>query len=103
MDQPYSFAADWLDKFHQASDAIQALWILMIMATVLGVAWIVTRGAIEILLIRRAGASGPASYTHYDERLSLMRDTTPALSPPPSTPSTVIPGRAKREPGTHGR
>jgi hypothetical protein len=59
MDQPYSPVADWLSKFHTASEPIQALWIvalailgLALAATILGLArtltaplrlWLATR------------------------------------------------------------
>ena len=65
MDQPYSFLADWLSKFHMASEPIQALWIVALSATVLGVTWIVTRGVREIATRRpRQQPSGvdPFSY-----------------------------------------
>src|SRR3954462_5083675 len=49
MDQPYSPFADWLSKFYLASEPIQALWIVALSATVLGVTWIVMRGVGEIV------------------------------------------------------
>jgi hypothetical protein len=48
-DQPYSPFADWLSKFYLVSEPIQALWIVALSATVLGVTWIVMRGLREIL------------------------------------------------------
>src|SRR4051812_26997877 len=59
---PYSAIADALDKFHTSSEPIQALWIVALTATVLGVTWIVMRGVREIVAVlswrvREAGAS----------------------------------------------
>ena len=39
MDQPYNAFADWLAKFHTSSEPIQALWIVAIAATVVGLAY----------------------------------------------------------------
>jgi hypothetical protein len=39
---PYSPIADWLSKFHTASEPIQALWIVALVVTVLGVVWSLT-------------------------------------------------------------
>ena len=39
MDQPYNAFADWLAKFHTSSEPIQALWIVAIAATVIGLAY----------------------------------------------------------------
>jgi hypothetical protein len=60
MDQAYSPFADWLSKFHTSSEPIQALWIVALSATVLGVTWIVMRGVREIVgrRARRPGESG---------------------------------------------
>ncbi len=44
MDQPYSFWADLLSKFHTAPEWIQALWLLMVPVTLLGVTGLVMRG-----------------------------------------------------------
>lgn len=51
MDQPYSVVADWLSKFHTWPELIQALWLIAIPATVLGITWIVMRGLTQILTI----------------------------------------------------
>ncbi|WP_445503147.1 hypothetical protein [Microvirga sp. G4-2] len=51
MDQPYSFWADLLNKFHTAPELIQALWLMALSATALGVTWIVMRGLTQILSI----------------------------------------------------
>jgi hypothetical protein len=40
MDQPYSLWADWLSKFQSSSEAIQALWLVAVPATLLGLAWL---------------------------------------------------------------
>ena len=40
MDQPYSIVADWLSKFHTWPELIQALWLVTIPATALGVTWL---------------------------------------------------------------
>jgi hypothetical protein len=57
LDQPDSFLADCLSKFHMASEAIQALWILASVATLLAVTWRAARAAVEIATIRH-GADG---------------------------------------------
>jgi hypothetical protein len=44
MDQSYSVWADLLNKFHTASELIQALWLLVVLLMVVGVTWIVMRG-----------------------------------------------------------
>ncbi|WP_445501520.1 hypothetical protein [Microvirga sp. G4-2] len=51
MDQPYSIVADWLSKFHTWPELIQALWLITMPATVLGMTWIVMRGLTQILAI----------------------------------------------------
>ncbi len=61
MDQPYSFLADGLSKFHMASEPIQALWILAGVATILGVTWLTARAAVEIARIRHHSRLAPAS------------------------------------------
>jgi hypothetical protein len=60
MDQPYSPFADWLSKFHAWSEPIQALWLIAIPVTVLGLAWIVLRGLRDFvgLARRERGRSG---------------------------------------------
>jgi hypothetical protein len=50
---PYSPVADWLSKFHTSSEPIQALWIVALAATVLGVAWCLTAPVRLWLLARR--------------------------------------------------
>ena len=71
MDQPYSFLADWLSKFHMASEPIQALWIVALSATVLGVTGIVMRGVREIVgcwLGRGVGRGALTDAVYQDER-----------------------------------
>ncbi|MBZ6074905.1 hypothetical protein [Microvirga puerhi] len=84
MDQPYSLAADWLSKFHTAPELIQALWIIAIPVTVLGLAWIVMRGLREIVLAARGEGRArpwPPARTRYPDG-----DGLPILTPPPSSP-----------------
>jgi hypothetical protein len=52
---PYSPFADWLSKFYLASEPIQALWIVALSATALGVTWIVMRGVADVarVVVRR--------------------------------------------------
>jgi hypothetical protein len=40
MHQPYSLWADWLSKFQSSSEPIQALWLLAVPATLLGLVWL---------------------------------------------------------------
>lgn len=54
MDQPYSFGADLLDKFHTSPDWIQALWLVAPFLTTLGIAYLVTQVLREVLSSRRA-------------------------------------------------
>ncbi|MGO4524855.1 hypothetical protein AB4097_08325 [Microvirga sp. 2MCAF35] len=49
MDQPYSLWADWLSKFHTWSEFIQALWLVAIPVTVLGLAWLALRGIRDLI------------------------------------------------------
>lgn len=37
MDQPYSAWADWLSKFHTWPESIQALWLIAVPVTLIGV------------------------------------------------------------------
>jgi hypothetical protein len=53
MDQPYSHFADWLSKFHASPEFIQALWLLAIPATLLGLTWLVLRSVREIISFSR--------------------------------------------------
>ena len=64
--QPYSPFADWLSKFHTASEPIQALWIVGIVAVALGIVWALTLP----LRIRLAGLRmrGELVYGVYRDR-----------------------------------
>ncbi|RDI56417.1 hypothetical protein [Microvirga subterranea] len=53
MEQPYSVLADWLSKFHTWPEFIQALWLVAVPVTVLGVTWIVMRGLRDIAAVWR--------------------------------------------------
>jgi hypothetical protein len=53
MDQPYSPFADWLSKFHAWPEPIQALWLVSMPLTVLGLAWIVLRGLRDLVALAR--------------------------------------------------
>jgi hypothetical protein len=55
MDQPYSVIADWLSKFHTWPETIQALWLIAVPVTVLGVTWIVMRGLRDTVAVWRGG------------------------------------------------
>ncbi len=85
MDQPYSFLADCLSKFHTASEPIQALLIVALALTVLGVTGLMTRAAVEIVAIRHRGRG---------------RFATAAIMPPDRfiNSTAVMPGL---DPGTH--
>ena len=83
MDQPYSFLADCLSKFHTASEPIQALWILAPVAMILGVTWLVARAAVEIATIRY--------------RLSGRFEPAATSTMPAPFITTVVPGL---DPGT---
>jgi hypothetical protein len=69
MDQPYSVWADLLAKFHASSDLIQALWLIAVPATVLGVAYLVLRAIRDILALlpRWAGDRGRLVYGVYQD------------------------------------
>ncbi|KLK91201.1 hypothetical protein AA309_21230 [Microvirga vignae] len=49
MDQPYSPWADWLSKFHTWAEAIQALWLVAVPLTLLGLTWLVMRGLRDLI------------------------------------------------------
>lgn len=44
MDQTYSVVADLLAKFHTAPEWIQALWLIMLPVTMLGMTWLMMHG-----------------------------------------------------------
>ncbi|RDI58054.1 hypothetical protein [Microvirga subterranea] len=59
--QAYSAFADLLNKFHTSSEAIQALWLVAVPVTVLGVAWCLTQALRDVavaLIDRRSIARG---------------------------------------------
>ena len=58
MDQPYSVWADWLSKFHTWPERIQALWLIAVPVTLLGVTWLVMRGLRDITAIRHRSGDG---------------------------------------------
>ncbi|KLK94237.1 hypothetical protein AA309_04585 [Microvirga vignae] len=51
MDQPYSLWADLLSKFHTAPELIQALRLVMVPLTLLGLTWLALRGLTESLAL----------------------------------------------------
>jgi len=53
MDQPYSLWADGLSKFQSSSEAIQALWLVAVPVTLLGLAWLALRGACDLIGLAR--------------------------------------------------
>ena len=66
MEPPYSAFADLLNKFHTATPTIQALWLLVVPATVLGVTWLVMRTLREIAAAKApAQQGGPRSLLVY--------------------------------------
>ncbi len=97
MDQPYSAWADWLDKFHTASELIQALWLLSMPLTLLGVTYLVVRLLRETLIARQqrepCGRLLCGVYEDSQGRLLVYRETEAAttLKPSPSNPPTSSP------------
>lgn len=93
MEQPYSVLADWLSKFHTWPEFIQALWLVAVPVTVLGVTWIVMRGLRDIAaVLRRRGEATlygvPSEWrapalTLSGSRLRLAEGETPVLEPNP--------------------
>ncbi len=55
---PYSPFADWLSKFHMASEPIQALWIVALAAVALGFCWSLA-APLRLWLGARHHRSGP--------------------------------------------
>ncbi|WP_114947228.1 hypothetical protein [Microvirga calopogonii] len=49
MDQPYSAWADWLSKFHTWPELIQALWLVSLPLTLIGVTWLLMRGLRDLI------------------------------------------------------
>jgi len=54
MDQPYSVWADMLSKFHTAPELIQALWLVSVPLTLLGVTWLTMRGLHDLITLARS-------------------------------------------------
>ncbi|HWK39511.1 MAG TPA: hypothetical protein VNR88_11395 [Hyphomicrobium sp.] len=52
MNETYSFWADLLDKFHTATPWIQALWLAVMSATILGAALCITSAMVRIAAVR---------------------------------------------------
>src|SRR3954463_588381 len=71
---PYSPFADWLSKFHTASEPIQALWILAIVAVALGIVWALTLplrvwlAGLRERVERRGAEGGELVYGVYRDR-----------------------------------
>ncbi|RDI58057.1 hypothetical protein DES45_106371 [Microvirga subterranea] len=63
--QAYSAFADLLNKFHTSSEAIQALWLLLVPATILGIAWLVLRTLRDIAALRTPPPEAPKSLLVY--------------------------------------
>ena len=100
MDQPYSVIADWLSKFHTWPESIQALWLIALPVTVLGVTWIVMRGLRDTAAAWRRGEGRLVYGMGDEERVPIWRDgearaveaRPPLLSPSTSSmPSTLSP------------
>jgi hypothetical protein len=53
MDQTYSPFADWLSKFHTWPEPIQALWLIAVPATLIGITWLLMRGLRETIAATR--------------------------------------------------
>ncbi|RDI52411.1 hypothetical protein [Microvirga subterranea] len=113
MEQPYSIAADWLSKFHTWPEFIQALWLVAVPVTVLGVTWLVMRGLRDIAAVLRGRGEATLYGVPSDWRAPALMDRggrllvadgetpVPPL-PAPAAPSPsfrgtppVIPGRSE--------
>ena len=75
--QTYSFLADALSKFHTAPEWIQALWLLMMPVTVVGLGFCLLQAVKEIatMLVRRGERQGEPLYAIYrtaDGRLMMV-------------------------------
>lgn len=111
MEQPYSIVADWLSKFHTWPEFIQALWLVAVPVTLLGVTWLVMRGLRDLAAVWRGRGeatlygvprpwTGPAlSYQGGRLRLADGEKPLPKPSPHPNAlPS--FPGGQSRHSGT---
>jgi hypothetical protein len=77
MDQPYSVIADWLSKFHTWPESIQALWLIAVPVTVLGVTWIVMRGLRDTVAAWRGRGEGQLEHGVVEDaqgRVIVWRD-----------------------------
>ena len=83
--EPYSAWADWLNKFHTASETIQALWIVASAVTVIGVTWVVTRGVVEVVRVWREVASCWMKCASQNLRLSPNSPSCPDLIRAPTS------------------
>jgi hypothetical protein len=72
MDQPYSVIADWLSKFHTWPESIQALWLIAVPVTLLGVTWIVMRGLRDTVAAWRGRTERQLAYGVEDEEPVLI-------------------------------
>jgi hypothetical protein len=111
MEQPYSVVADWLSKFHTWPEGIQALWLVALAVTVLGVTWIVMRGLRDTVdAWRRHGEATPCGVPKewngpilsYDgRRLKVSEQEVPLLSPSPSSSACPADPRLDPAPSYH--
>ena len=96
--------ADWLSKFHTWPEFIQALWLVAGPATLLGMTWLLLRGATELVSAlpsfrgMRRGRLVCGVYENPEGRLLLYRDgaVTEAGLPPADT--ALLPERASTSP-----
>ncbi len=101
MEQPYSVLADWLSKFHTWPEFIQALWLVAVPVTLLGLTWLVMRGLRDTVAAWRNGPRGQVQgrlvygvIENAEGRLLVWRDGearaiasgAPLLPPTPSSP-----------------
>ncbi|MCB8820021.1 hypothetical protein [Microvirga rosea] len=97
MDQPYSIVADLLSKFQSASEPIQALWLLVMPPTLLGMTWLVMRGLRDIVLtLRHTEQPAPGAVMDAMTR-ERHRAALPAPSPL-SLPRGPAPAQERQEP-----
>ncbi|HZH50865.1 MAG TPA: hypothetical protein VEZ16_03185 [Microvirga sp.] len=101
MEPSYNVFADWLSKFHTWPESIQALWLVAMPATALGITWLLMRGLRDTVAAWRNGWRGEMQgrlvygvIEDAEGRLLLWRDgkvrvvasSTPVLPPSPSSP-----------------
>lgn len=67
MDQPYSAWADWLSKFHTWPAFIQALWLIAVPMTLLGVTWLVMRALRDLIPMLSRRERGLLVYGVYQD------------------------------------